>query len=486
MVGSRVVAAITVALLSFQPALGAAQQPTITLPGIGTVNTAASVRIRPEVWDWFDEGDAGEYSFIGALIRVGLGQQRANISWRLEGAAPLLMNLPEDAVAAGAAGQLGMGATYYAANRNDRDANAVFLKQAWLRIGSGGHGLRVGRFEFNDGAERVPGDAVLAAVKAQRIQSRLVGTFGFSHVMRSWDGVQYTWENRRNNVAALLMRPTQGVFTVRGQSGLDDVGLGYLSWTGGWEHSRGARDLRLFAISYADTRDVLKVDNRTLALRQADTDDVEVGTIGGHWLETVRGGGNTIDLLGWAAVQGGSWGVLDHAAFAYALEGGIQRASLPWRPWLRAGWFWSSGDGDPFDDEHRTFFQVMPTPRPYARFPFYNLMNLREAFATLLVRPTGTVNVRVGTHALELANEGDLWYAGGGPFNATAFGYQGRNPGGLQRLATVTDASIEWRPNRNVAFELYGASAMGRGAIHSIYPGSADARYFYFETTLSR
>lgn len=481
---ARVLAAILGGLLSLQPVIGAAQ-PTITLPGIGTVTTSASVRIRPEVWDWFDDGSAGEYSYIGALVRAGVQQQRGSFSWRVEGAAPFLLNLPDDAIAAAPEGQLGLGATYFAANQNDRDASAVFVKQLWLRYGDAGHNLRLGRFEFNDGAERAPADAVLATLKAQRIQSRLIGTFGFAHVMRSWDGAHYSWDRGRSNVTALLVRPTKGVFTVRGQPGIDDVGIGYLAWTGGWEHGRGARDLRLYALSYSDSRNVLKVDNRPLSARQADTDDIALGTLGGHWLETWRGGGNTVDVLGWAALQGGSWGELDQVASAYALEGGIQRPSLPWRPWLRAGYFWSSGDGDPGDDEHRTFFQVMPTPRPYARFPFYNSMNLTEQFVTLLLRPTATVSLRLGAHELELQNEGDLWYAGGGPFNS-AFGYQGRPVGRSPRLATVTDASLEWRPSRHLVFELYTAGASGGGVVRNIYAGSGDARLFYFETTLTR
>ena len=33
--------------------------------------------------------------------------------------------------------------------------------------------------------------------------------------------------------------------------------------------------------------------------------------------------------------------------------------------------------------EADTFFQALPTPRPYARFPFYNLSNTTEVFATV-------------------------------------------------------------------------------------------------------
>src|SRR3712207_7868095 len=54
-----------------------------------------------------------------------------------------------------------------------------------------------------------------------------------------------------------------------------------------------------------------------------------------------------------------------------SFEGGFQPAGPLARvkAWVRAGYFRGSGDGDAADDRHHTFFQVLPTPRIYARFP---------------------------------------------------------------------------------------------------------------------
>ena len=77
-------------------------------------------------------------------------------------------------------------------------------------------------------------------------------------------------------------------------------------------------------------------------------------------------------------------------AGAYALEVGWQPSSVQsLKPWLRAGYNYGSGDDNASDQTHGTFFQVLPTPRVYARLPFFNMMNSRDSFGELIVRPNG-------------------------------------------------------------------------------------------------
>lgn len=57
------------------------------------------------------------------------------------------------------------------------------------------------------------------------------------------------------------------------------------------------------------------------------------------------------------------------------------------RPWFRGGFFYSSGDGNANDSVHGTFFALLPTPRVYARFPFFNEMNKRDLFGEVVLRP---------------------------------------------------------------------------------------------------
>ncbi len=73
------------------------------------------------------------------------------------------------------------------------------------------------------------------------------------------------------------------------------------------------------------------------------------------------------------------------------------------------------GEDDPTDARNGTFFQVLPTPRIYARMPFYNLMNLEDVFGSLSLR-AARVMLRAEIHGLRLAESADLWYQGGGAF----------------------------------------------------------------------
>jgi len=57
---------------------------------------------------------------------------------------------------------------------------------------------------------------------------------------------------------------------------------------------------------------------------------------------------------------------------------------------LSAGHSYGSGEGNPNDSTHGTFFQVLTTPRLYARFPFCNMMNNEDFYGTLDLHPASS------------------------------------------------------------------------------------------------
>ncbi len=453
---------------------------------IGSVTVTGNIRTRIESWDWF-QGDADPaYTYLGTLFRLGLGQQTKKLDWQIELAAPVLLGLPDQAIAPGAQGQLGLGAAYFAANNRSRNAGMVFLKQASVRFkglgGSENHSLRMGRFEFVDGTETTPKDATLAAIKRDRIAHRLVGNFAWSHIGRSLDGIRYAYDHPKTNLTFVAARPTRGVFQVDGWGELD-VAMLYGAGTRLVSTGRGAGEARLFVLHYYDWRNVLKADNRAVASRRADQSNIRVTTIGGHYIQTCDTGAGKFDGMFWGAVQAGAWGTLDHRAGSVAVEAGFQPRVQRLRPWIRAGYLHGSGDGDASDGEHNTFFQVLPTPRWYARFPFYNLMNNEDLFGGLILRPHGSVSIRGEVHSLRLANRGDLWYQGGGAFQPWTFGYVGRPGGGHRGLATLFDVSADYQVNSNWGLSFYFAHARGKSVISSIYPDGKNGRLGYVEFT---
>ena len=465
-----------------------AQSAPADIIKIGDVQISGSLRTRVESWDWFQGNASNDYTFPGSIARVSLSESLSKLDWQLEFAAPFLLGLPNDAVASGAQGQQGFGASYYVANQKNTDAGMVFAKQGYLRFKSlGGRDsqwLKVGRMEFIDGAEVAPKDATLASLKRDRIAHRLIGNFAFSDVGRSFDGAEYSVSGRNLNLTMFGGRPTRGVFQVDGW-GEVQANVYYAALTGQVGKAGNAGEWRLFGLGYQDLRDgVLKTDNRPTAIRSADTGHIAIGTYGGHYVHAAQTTAGTLDLLAWGVLQNGSWGALAQRAGAFAAEGGFQPNILPaLKPWLRIGYDYGSGDKNASDGTHGTFFQVLPTPRIYARFPFFNMMNNKDRFAELMLRPSKKITIRSDAHALSLANRNDLWYSGGGVYQPWTFGYTGRPSNGASSLATLFDGSADFNINGHVSLGAYAGHVVGKSVIEAIYPKGKNANLGFLELT---
>ena len=447
-------------------------------------DVTASLRARAEAWDWFDTSLAdGNYSFFEYLFRLGIGQRRSSWDWKLELEQPTLSGLPSDAIARAPQGQLGGGATYFASN--GETAASVFLKQGYVRLkGFAGDqsALQLGRFEFIEGQEGSHSNAKVNDLRASRIAHRLIGNFSFSDVGRSFDGLQFTNSVLHGSFDLMAGRATPGVYNVDGLGELDTDVI-----YGGYTHpttKSASGEWRVFGIGYHDGRLVTKTDSRALSVRRGDTENIRIGTFGGDAIQTFKFFGGTADLLAWGAWQTGSWGTLAQHAGALSLEGGYQ-FNAKWRPWVRAGYTRGTGDSNPADRTHGTFFQILPTPRSYARFPFFNMMNNQDLFSEFILRPTSMLTLRSDVHSLWLSNPHDLWYQGGGAYENATFGYSGRPSGGSDSLATMFDLSGDYKLNRHWSVTGYFADAKGKTVIRNIYPNGSTARFGYGEVNWS-
>ena len=321
----------------------------------------------------------------------------------------------------------------------------------------------------------------MAAVKRDRVSQRLLGSFGWSHVGRSFDGLQYTYAKPSGVFAVIGAVPTRGAFQVDGW-GWNQAAFGYASFTRPWGGKSHAADTRFFVLSYDDWRGVLKTDNRPLAPRRADVETIRIETFGGHSAHVFESSAGSFDAVFWGALQTGHWGTQIHRAWALDLEAGWQPKALKkLKPWLRGGFYEGSGDGNPNDNRHETFFQVLPTPRPYARFPFFNMMNNRDRFAILILRPHPKTTISSEFHAMRLRQADDLWYSGGGVFQPWTFGYSGRPVSGRLSLANLYDMGLEYRIHPKVTFTAYLGFAQGRAITSAIYPKGKNGMFGYFE-----
>lgn len=439
-------------------------------------------RTRVENWQWFAAPPQSEtYSYVNSLLRVGIAQTLHKIDWQLELSQPSVLWAPNDAVSpVTAQGQMGLGATYYASNGNNHYTAAAFLKQGYIRFRFGDdNNLRVGRFEFFDGQETKPKNPSLAWLQTNRIAQRLVGNFGFSTAQRSFDGLDGHYGKGSWDVTAMAGRANQGVFNMNGNPELN-VDLQYLAFT----RSEFNHHLlwRAFSLGYHDGRTgITKTDNRPLAVRRADHNNIRVGTYGGDILAAIPVAQGQVDLLAWGVLQNGQWGSLEQRSKAGAIEGGYQFIRVTSSPWIRAGYFYGSGDTDPSDNRHETFFQVLPTPWIYAHFPFYNLMDSKDGFIQIIDRPSKRIELRADLHSLQLASSHDLWYLSGGAFDNKVFGYVGRPSNGNSSLAKVAEFTSSWQATKNITVNAYYGHASGKSTIAAIYPTDHDAQFGYAE-----
>lgn len=435
-----------------------------------TTTYSGSLRLRQEGWDWFRPATGGyqnAYTFTGVTLRYGATRATKTTSATIELEAPALFGLPTRATAPAPQGGLGLGALYRGFNGNQ--TSSLFLKQAFYQDKL--RGIRAGRFEFNDGMESVPENPTLAWVKSQRVSQRLIGTFGWSLVGRSFDGVHYSKTKGTDNLTAVTAYPTAGVFDINGQPTLTSVRVGYLATT----RTTKASDQRLFGILYEDGRKgVTKVDNRGAAATAADKDTIRILTLGGHYARTGENEDGKWDVLGWAALQGGDWGTQSQQAHAYSLEAGWQPKKAKNAPWFRVGYDVYSGDSNPNDSKHETFSPILNTPRIYARTPFFAEANSRDLFAQVMVRPDKKTTLRADLHRVSLDKAADRWYAAGGPFlSAGSFGLIGRtNPSGGTQLADLIDLSADRVIDKRTSASVYVGHLLGKTVVKGIYPDS--------------
>ena len=424
-------------------------KPFYTLGGFGL---SGYLRVRPENYDWFRvPGKDNNYTFTGYQLRLAGVKSTPKLDIQLDLQATALTSVPDNAI--------GIGALYKNAN-GSRDG-AVSIKQGFVRfknaIGAGS-AARIGRFEFNEGVELANPDPTLTFLKNQRIAQRLVGTFGFSNTGRSFDGINLTTKIGKNaNFTGVLARPTEGVFKLESNDNIDATQFLYGAYSKPFSGGEG----RVFGLIYEDGREAtngksIKTDNRPLAARQADNDKIRTYTLGANAIKVLdTGGGGKVDLLAWGALQGGDWGKLKQSANAFALEAGYQPKNVKLKPWLRVGYYRASGDNNPNDGDHNTFHTPLPTPRLYARYPFYNLMNNTSTYAQLLLRPNPNLLIRSEFQNLRLTNSNDLLYSGGGPFNDVGFGIAGTPSRGEKRLGNLIDTSIDYKFSPETSVGLY-------------------------------
>lgn len=450
-----------------------------------------------ENWDYFrpktPDNVSGNYDLWEVRARLGLQFTSDYVDGLVQGQYTGLYGLPDNAVAPAPVGALGLGGAYTSANNGSTSPQAVFLRQAYLNfkladLGLKGASLKLGRFEFADGMEYKTGDKKFDELKRSRISQRLIG-FNAVYVQRTFDGFSAVYDNQDFNFTTTGIRPTQGGFNVQGQDEISKINVFYTALTSKKNALLPDTEARLFYTYYNDERPTSVVDNRPVPKRPTlNQQSLELHTIGAHLFTLQNFGANSIDGMLWGAYQFGDWTNQSQNAWAFDAELGYQRTDLPLKPWFRAIYYVSSGDDNPADGQHRGFHSMLPGGRLYARFPFYNLMNIQDTFAELILSPTDNTKITVDFHHLELANSSDLFYGGLGATSRSGtgtFGFNGRPSGGSSTIGQSLDVMLQYNYNKDIFAKFYYAHAFGGSVIKNIYGAKSDADIAFIELNAS-
>lgn len=466
-------------------------------------------RARGEFVSWFQPRadlragithGAEDYGFFANQIRLGVQLTVPHFQFVLEGQDVQFAHLPSDASFPPPTGNLGPGALYFAHSphrgRANTDPGEITLRRGFITLSDPpyvpGLSLTGGRFEYSDGLERMPSDTSLAWLKRARVGERLIGPFNYTHIGRSFDGFKLSYDRGVLNVTALALRPTHGGFELSATRELTDVGLSGVAFTLQPQLGAAAVDARLFYYYYDDRRfgDVratdappppVMVDNRALATRKDDHAPIQLHTWGGHAAAVLPAGPGKLDVLLWGALQAGDWGADSDFAWSYAAEAGYQLPTVPLSPWLRVGYTQASGDDDPDDGRHRTFFPLLPTARLYAQTPFYTQMNLQDLFAQIILKPHAQVTLRSDCHWLRASEPKDLWYAGGGATNDDVFGYSGLSTTNHRELAFLADLTLTVAVTPQITLAAYYGHVFGQGIVRGTFKDGPAADYGFLE-----
>jgi len=441
-------------------------------------------RFRAEFVDWFaTPSDSAtprfRYDFVGNKLQLGVRVTRAPYELFVQFQNSTLGNVPSEAV--------GVGGTYYA-NTMRSTQNGAILRNGWLSAKNlfevPGLFVKGGRQLYLDGLDAPAKQANLRWIQTNRISQRLIGPFDYTHVGRSFDGGQIGYNSDLINVTGFGFRPTYGGYEVDANRELD-ITVGGLSLNLPDSPQLGNTVGRLFWFVYDDYRDVVFLDNRPLPVRQADAGTSStIHTIGANAIHVEELGPGLADGMAYGFGQLGNWQSQNQSAWAYGVELGYQLADVWSRPWMRVGINSASGDPDPNDDLHQTFFQLLPTAWLYAQFPFYNMMNNQDVFVQWLLDPHPMVTVRSDLHWLRVNSGNDLAYFGGGATKNDFFGYGGVPAKGHHELAYLAQINVQVRPTSYLSFNAFYAHAFGQGVIDQNFTGRG-GDYGYLEGTVS-
>lgn len=452
---------------------------------------AGETLLRYENWNWFGSGGADRYDYSLARLRINASLRGQNWELRVQPQLVRIEGLPQDAVQTPPRGPAGMGGLYFAHNGKSAPISTglhqAYLK--WTNVAGRHLDLTLGRMDYASGLEhlRKADGGKFNTLKTLRLGDRLLSSFAWSAFGRSFDGLRADYRDQNDRLALTMaaFAPTQGGWEKDFNETMEDVQIATAVLTLPRGTLYTGAEASAFAIYYRDERDCSqRIDNTS---RMCDRADISLTTFGGHLIGIHPLGTGQWDYLLWGSLQVGDWYQQDHTAWSLAAEAGYQWTAAPAKPWLRAGLYSGSGDGDPADEDHETFFQLAPGTRKYQLFPYYDLQNSSYAFVQAFLFPTPGVTLRLDYTWARLTDDADRWYMGTGPTQerGSIFGYLARPSSGENDLSKEISLMAKWQPMDWLTLEAFASHVEGGDVISALYPEEEEADFVSLQAHLT-
>ncbi len=401
------------------------------------IDLNAAFRTRYETWNAFAMDTD---SFVGTRSRLKL-------TYNWDARLTLVGEVQDVRVASMDSDGTGAIATHRIAADGDYNVHGTDVHLLWAEFkATPASFFRVGRQDLKVGPEVTYPELDWKYLKAARLGERLIGSVGWSHEERAADGITLGWDLGDYQLFGFAAQPTSGVFEVenayRSLHGIVYEGATLAAKRGTWLPNT---EVTGFGIAYQDTRDL---DDAGIP------HGLSLFTFGASGLGVYPLGPGKVDLLLWGALQYGSYGLLNHSAWALLAEAGYQLPDCFLKPWLRFGVNIGSGDGDPTDSEHETFFNMLPTNHLYYGFADQlALQNLINPFVQLRLAPHPMVALNLFAHWFRLQSNDDSRYAGTGAFNTDTFGFPAAPSRGFTHVGREYDVVATFTPHRTLTIE---------------------------------
>jgi len=247
--------------------------------------------------------------------------------------------------------------------------------------------------------ERVPLYMRLGRQNFDYGQQRLIGSFEWANIGRSFDAVRLRYDDQAWWADAFIAQ-----VVVHDDNRLNDTDN---------DLPNAADDSTFYSI-YGGCRGLRLGDvELSWILRDNDNaDDREIHTFGTRF----EGKYAQWDYDGEFAYQSGDWtNRIDHHAFAVHLGAGYTLTQITSKPRVGAQYNFATGDDDPDDNDHETFDNLFPTNHPhYGYMDFFSWQNMHNLQLEFQIDPVERLWIKTHLHFFWIHRDDDQWYNAGG------------------------------------------------------------------------